>query len=133
MERSSQGNRDKRQIADGREPGLHHVVMILGAPGEGPKARTCAFGGRPYKYLSMEYVFERNQQLGQRLGKEDIDLGRAHKWRWDKKQWLRTGPQFETEAIDLTAPNFDPGHAHSQLRWWEPFRKVRQRLDTGAI
>ena len=76
-----------------------------------------------YKYLSVEYVLERNMQLGQRLSNEDIALGRAHKWRWDMQQLTDDWAKFESESVDLAAPDFDPNCAHSRPRWWEPFRK----------
>jgi Glycosyl transferase family 2 len=86
-----------------------------------------------YKYLSIEHVFERNQQLAARLGSEDIRRGRAHKWRWDMDALAEDWAAFETASVDLAAPDFDPSRAHSSPPWWEPFRKSHQISRGSAL
>ena len=78
---------------------------------------------RHYKYLEPEYVYRRNRELGARLN--DRDAGFAHRWRWERQQFLEDWQSFEANLVNLAAPGFDANRDHTEPRWWEPFKSVQ--------
>jgi len=74
-----------------------------------------------YKYLSFEYVYQRNRDLKNKLRSFDKEKGWGHKYSWTREQLQKDWDQFEQNSVEnVFSPEYDPHLMHSSLsyRWW---------------
>lgn len=75
-----------------------------------------------YKYVGFEETFQRHEELNEKLGSYDKGQNWGFRYRFSREQLREDWDNFEKNATDVFAPNYDAVKHYSQLaeRWWRP-------------